>query len=220
MKTASVMIKELRASLGMNQREFAEHVGISVRTIQDWESGRRVPPDYIPRLLRYQIAYEKICNRQKVLIVYFSGTSAETIANYIAYDRVALPSDKKKDVEILLHKIKQKKYDYIICIGQKPGIADSVKVEIEAHGDVTLVSSADCNMFAELLKQNGVEAAISAKPGNSYCNNIYWHGLKYLKDNKNNTKMLFLHVPFKKNIRDIDGFAQTVVESINLFINE
>lgn len=44
MKSSSAIIKELRSSVGMNQREFAEHVGISVRTIQDWETGRRVPP--------------------------------------------------------------------------------------------------------------------------------------------------------------------------------
>lgn len=54
----------------MNQREFAEHVGISVRTIQDWETGRRVPPDYIPRLLRYLLAYEKLCSQRRVLIVF------------------------------------------------------------------------------------------------------------------------------------------------------
>ena len=27
----------------MSQMEFAEHFGVSVRTVQDWEQGRRVP---------------------------------------------------------------------------------------------------------------------------------------------------------------------------------
>ena len=78
MKSSSAIIKELRNSVGMNQREFSEHVGISVRTIQDWEIGRRVPPDYVPRLLRYQLAYEKLCSRRSVLIAFFREHQQKT----------------------------------------------------------------------------------------------------------------------------------------------
>nr|MCR5673101.1 helix-turn-helix domain-containing protein [Lachnospiraceae bacterium] len=53
-------IKELRESTGMMRKEFSEHTGIPVRTLEDWEAGRRTPPDYIPRLLAYQIKIEKI----------------------------------------------------------------------------------------------------------------------------------------------------------------
>ena len=34
--------------------------GIPVRTLEDWEAGRRTPPEYIPRLIAYQLEYEKI----------------------------------------------------------------------------------------------------------------------------------------------------------------
>ena len=51
-------IKELRESKGMSRREFSDHTGIPVRTLEDWEAGRRTPPEYIPRLLAYQIKYE------------------------------------------------------------------------------------------------------------------------------------------------------------------
>lgn len=83
MKSSSAIIKELRSSVGMNQREFAEHVGISVRTIQDWETGRRVPPDYIPRLLRYLLAYEKLCSQRRVLIVFFGNIGRDTFREFI-----------------------------------------------------------------------------------------------------------------------------------------
>ena len=53
-------IKELRESTGMSRKEFSEHTGIPVRTLEDWEAGRRTPPDYIPRLLAYQIKFESI----------------------------------------------------------------------------------------------------------------------------------------------------------------
>ena len=53
-------IKELRESTGMSRKEFSEHTGIPVRTLEDWEAGRRTPPEYIPRLIAYQIRFEYI----------------------------------------------------------------------------------------------------------------------------------------------------------------
>ena len=53
-------IRELRESTGMSRKEFSEHTGIPVRTLEDWEAGRRTPPEYIPRLLAYQIKFESI----------------------------------------------------------------------------------------------------------------------------------------------------------------
>lgn len=40
-------IKELRASTGMTRKEFSEHTGIPVRTLEDWEAARRTPSDNI-----------------------------------------------------------------------------------------------------------------------------------------------------------------------------
>ena len=50
-------IKELRESTEMSRKEFSEHTGIPVRTLEDWEAGRRTPPEYIPRLIAYQLKY-------------------------------------------------------------------------------------------------------------------------------------------------------------------
>jgi len=49
----------------MNRKEFSEHTGIPVRTLEDWEAGRRTPPEYIPRLIAYQLAYEKLSKEVK-----------------------------------------------------------------------------------------------------------------------------------------------------------
>lgn len=56
-------IKGLRKSTGMNRRQFSEHTGIPVRTLEDWEAGRRTPPEYIPRLIAYQLKYEELINK-------------------------------------------------------------------------------------------------------------------------------------------------------------
>lgn len=56
----SKTITELRESVGENRTEFSLHTGIPVRTLEDWEAGRRTPPEYIPRLLAYQLKYEQL----------------------------------------------------------------------------------------------------------------------------------------------------------------
>ena len=59
METAKV-IKQLRERTGMNRKDCSEYTKIPVRTLEDWEAGRRTPPEYIPRLLEYQLKYDEI----------------------------------------------------------------------------------------------------------------------------------------------------------------
>ena len=42
----------VRKASGLSQREFAEILGVSVRTLQDWEQGRRKPSGAAATLLR------------------------------------------------------------------------------------------------------------------------------------------------------------------------
>lgn len=43
---------EARAKVGVSQRVFAELLGVSLRTLQDWEQGRRRPTGAAQTLLR------------------------------------------------------------------------------------------------------------------------------------------------------------------------
>ena len=54
------IIKELRTEAGLNRREFSEYTQIPVRTLEDWEAGKRTPPEYIPRLISYQLGYDAL----------------------------------------------------------------------------------------------------------------------------------------------------------------
>ena len=53
-------IKEFREMTGMNRREFCDYFGIPYPTVTDWERGQRHAPDYLLRLLEYQIRMEKL----------------------------------------------------------------------------------------------------------------------------------------------------------------
>lgn len=53
-------IKELRTASGMTQKRFAEYFGIPKRTLEDWESGKRKPPEYTVKLLEYKLKKEQL----------------------------------------------------------------------------------------------------------------------------------------------------------------
>ena len=58
--TIAETIKQLRES-----KEFSQHTGIPVRTLEDWEASRRTPPEYIPRLIAYQLKYEELLREKE-----------------------------------------------------------------------------------------------------------------------------------------------------------
>lgn len=60
-------IRELRTQLGDTQSEFAARYNIPFRTIQNWETGTRKPPDYIVDLLQTRIQADLINRKTAVL---------------------------------------------------------------------------------------------------------------------------------------------------------
>ena len=58
-------IRRLREQTGMTRKDFSIHIGIPLRTIEDWEAGRRRPPEYILRLIEYQLKYEELIGKMK-----------------------------------------------------------------------------------------------------------------------------------------------------------
>ena len=52
--------KKIRESLSISQANFAALMGVSVRTIQDWEQGRRQPSGPAKSLLRIADQHPKV----------------------------------------------------------------------------------------------------------------------------------------------------------------
>ena len=44
-------VEEMRTALNMTKRDFSNRYNIPYRTVQDWESGNRIPPEYVVELL-------------------------------------------------------------------------------------------------------------------------------------------------------------------------
>ena len=60
-------IREMRTRLGDTQSEFAMRYNIPFRTIQNWETGVRRPPEYIMQLLEQRIQ-EDLVNRRTIAL--------------------------------------------------------------------------------------------------------------------------------------------------------
>lgn len=51
---------EARARMGLSQQAFALLLGVSARTLQDWEQGRREPTGAAKTLLRVAVAHPEV----------------------------------------------------------------------------------------------------------------------------------------------------------------
>lgn len=54
-------IKEARLKANLTQENMAKKMSIPIRTIQDWEAGRRTPPEYVERLVIAELERLKNC---------------------------------------------------------------------------------------------------------------------------------------------------------------
>lgn len=59
-------LKKMRENLGMNRTEFSRYIGIPLRTLEEWEAGRRKMPDYVLRLIAYYTKMERLLAEKKI----------------------------------------------------------------------------------------------------------------------------------------------------------
>lgn len=63
---ARATVVAARAGTGLSQSEFAGMMGVSVRTLQDWEAGRRQPSGAAQTLLRIAAQHPRIVREAAV----------------------------------------------------------------------------------------------------------------------------------------------------------
>lgn len=107
-------------------------------------------------------------------------------------------------------------YDYVILFGRKPRIK-SPFVELEANKNhETFSINFPLDELFSIFNEKNILYKTSVHPGNSYCNCAYYHVLKYIYENYCNTKVVFIHIPFAKNFKEMNLFA----EGISLFLEK
>ena len=160
----------------------------------------------------------------KILLTAFCGTSAELLIKEIKdYETLLLPNNKVKDSELLIEKVQQTEYDFIISFGQRPNIKDKVHIETTARdGEFCLKTDFDCERLQQIFLQNVISTKLSNNAGNSFCNRLYWNGLRYFTEQQGDrkTKMVFVHIPFAKNISDFEWFKERIMQAIASLIQD
>lgn len=157
-----------------------------------------------------------IQNNAKILLTAFRGSSVEKLIKGVNdYKTLILPNDKIMDTQKLINVISKEKFDYILSFGQKPIIKDKVHIETVAKNkEFSIKTNFDCEELRQSFNKNGLISKISNNCGTSYCNQLYLNGLKYILQNDMDTKMVFIHIPFYKNITEFTEFREKIFDSI------
>lgn len=50
-QTFAEELRTIRTEAGWSRPKMVERVGVPLRTIEDWEGGKRTPPEYVQRLV-------------------------------------------------------------------------------------------------------------------------------------------------------------------------
>ena len=144
----------------------------------------------------------------KILYTAFNGKSNSSkilLDNIIVEEdnKLYLKNSLKTSVEQLSNKLKKDRYDLIISFGQAPIDKETIKIETRGNGIDYFETDYDYNNLKKLFEKNGFNVVISKDAGNYLCNNIYYNGLKYIRENNLKCKMIFVHIPQIDNINDI-----------------
>ena len=133
-------------------------------------------------------------------------------------DTLLLPVSFQQAVPLLLEKMQQHPYDYVLMLGQAGGRAkvnlervalnwleteypdeDGYKPQqgvISAGPEQALFSAAPLSQWKESLERHGHPVVISLSAGGYVCNYLYYHALSWIKSQQTKTQACFIHVPY------------------------
>lgn len=146
----------------------------------------------------------------KTIYTAFNGknNSSKLVLDYMdCENKLYLKNSFITSTKQLVDEIKNNQYDLIISFGQAPINKDTVKIEAKATGKNNYKTSYDYIKLKELLRDK-YKVIISKNAGKYLCNNLYYHGLQYIDENKLKTKMIFIHIPKIDNITNIKNLSR------------
>lgn len=156
-----------------------------------------------------------------ILMTGFRGTSSELLVKRADCKSLILPNDKVLDAELLLSELERQSYKYVFSFGQKPNIRDKVYLETTARsGDKYLHTGFAYGKLQDIFIAEKIAVRISDHAGTSFCNALYWNGLEYIRNRELWTKMLFVHIPFNRNITVPEDFFDGILKGISACCTE
>lgn len=145
-----------------------------------------------------------------ILFTAFNGknNSSKILLDLIKYDnKLYVKNSFLTSVEQLTKELEKHCYDLVISFGQAPLKQDTIRIETIAKADDSFKTNYDYSIIKQVLESK-YDVNISTDAGNYLCNNLYYHGLKYISENDLDTKMIFIHVPKIDNISKIAKLAE------------
>jgi pyroglutamyl-peptidase len=155
----------------------------------------------------------------KILVAGFDGhdNSAKILLDKLSLENIEklyLLNDFEQCASQITRCIQKNKYEIIIAFGQKPLIKS---VYIERYGCVgghKYKTVFEYEFLKELLTDKGYKVKLSDNAGNYLCNHVYGTGLGYIEQHKLTAQYIFIHIPYIKNLVDINTLAGAIDEYI------
>ncbi len=156
----------------------------------------------------------------RILFTAFKGknNSSKILLDNIDCDiknKLYLTNSFNKSVEELINKLKNTKYDLIISFGQLKLNSNVIRIEKNGIGDRIYQTNYDYSKLKNDMIKKGFKV-IESNQTNYLCNNIYYNGLKYIDEENMDCKMIFIHIPKIKVIKEIEEIANIFNEYVKL----
>ncbi|CAL2078156.1 helix-turn-helix domain-containing protein [Tenacibaculum sp. 190524A02b] len=97
-KVTSDEIKLIRKNLGINQTELGDLLGVSMRTIQNWEGGKRNIPDWVHIQIRNLGAKEERIGNDDEVVLDVSDKSVLTLDEIALFAAQNMKALKQKSI--------------------------------------------------------------------------------------------------------------------------
>lgn len=156
-----------------------------------------------------------------ILITSFKGKNnssnvlLKTIRTHNCVDKMELTNSFQTS-EKEMKKCLNNNYRYVISFGQKP-LTNEVFIELVANkNNNSFKTNFPYKQLETILHANKINFSISNDAGTYLCNNIYYEGLNYIKQNNLDTKMIFVHIPSINDSFDFDQLAHVISIFVDL----
>lgn len=146
----------------------------------------------------------------RILYTAFNGknNSSKVLLDYVdSNNKLYLTNSFKTSICELYKILESNSYDLIISFGQAPLDNDTIKIETRAKGLMVYETTYDYSEFEKKIRKY-YNVLISDDAGNYLCNNIYYYGLKFIKEHNLKTKMIFIHIPKLKNVSNMEELSK------------